>query len=280
MTREAISKIAEGLTAGTLIPFLGPEVLTIDGPCPVPTSTRGLVERLTAKVAVPGRIRNNLWSAAQYIESNRHRQTLNKLVQEIFSPQVEPGMLHQWLASLNLPLIVDSWYDDTMARALEGKTGWGQALNIPRSSEWRDIWVKYFDPEGNDVGEEKAAGWSTMLYKPHGAAKVEDNYLLSDSDYVEVLTEIDIQTPIPTRVKELRTTRGFVFFGCRFYDQMERTFARQIIKRSDGPRYAVLPGDLTKNEERFLDEQNIERLDLPLAGAVQLIVREAAAALL
>ena len=88
------------------------------------------------------------------------------------------------------------------------------------------------------------------------------------SDYVEVMTEIDIQTPIPSAVKEARTDRGFLFLGCRFHDQMLRTYARQIMKRSRGPHFAVAETSaLTRNERKFYDDQMIEIIDLPLAEA-------------
>ena len=78
-----------------------------------------------------------------------------------------------------------------------------------------------------------------MLYSPHGGVRPAKNFLVADSDYVEVLTEIDIQTPIPAAVKAARADRGFLFLGCRFDDQMLRTYARQIMKRSKGPHFAV-----------------------------------------
>jgi len=283
MTREALSHIAEGLAQGTIVPYLGPEVLNLGGASPAPTSTRALVERLTSKVAVPGRIRNNLWSSAQWIESNKHRQTLVRLMEEVFSPVLVPNQLHELLASLKLPLIVDSWYDSSMAQALaagQAAKDWGMIQAITRNGEWQDVWYRFFDSELKQVTEEQSQSWKTVLYKPHGSIKPEVNFLLSDSDYVEVLTEIDIQTPIPAVVKDLRSSRGFVFLGCRFYDQMERTYARQITKRSMGPHYAVLPGEITRNEERFLEVEGIIRLDMPLAGAVNLLAREAAAELL
>jgi hypothetical protein len=60
------------------------------------------------------------------------------------------------------------------------------------------------------------------------------------SDFVEVLTEIDIQTPIPKVVQRLHTVRPFLFLSCRFQSQLERTFARQIMKRSSDTHWAVL----------------------------------------
>jgi hypothetical protein len=66
-------------------------------------------------------------------------------------------------------------------------------------------------------------------------------------------------------IQELRKGRGFLFQGCHFNNQLTRAYARQIMKRSgDGPHWALLPGELTKNEVRFLEEQNITRIDMDL----------------
>lgn len=277
-TKAMLASIGQGVAAGQIIPFLGPGVLEMgDAACPVPTSPRELCGRLTSKVGVPGRIRHNLWSSAQYIESNRHRRTLETLLNEAFGPIPTPGPIHTWLASLETcPLIVDTWYDGTMAAALQasGRTAWGQVQGVTRNGEWRDIWYKFFHGmTGNEAEAWEAGDWLTMLYKPHGSVVPAKNYLLSDSDYVEVLTEIDIQTPIPNLVKDMRTTRGFVFLGCRFYDQMLRTYARQISKRSAGPFYVLLDpdADLTRNEERFLTDYNVTVLRVTLDEAAPVL---------
>jgi hypothetical protein len=91
---------------------------------------------------------------------------------------------------------------------------------------------------------------------------------VSDSDYVEILTEIDIQTPIPEVVQMVRRGRNFLFLGCRFATQVERGFARQIMKRSSDRHWAVIEGPLSKNETKFLAEQNIVRIDASLAEFV------------
>ncbi|MCB2016824.1 MAG: SIR2 family protein, partial [Hydrogenophaga sp.] len=79
------------------------------------------------------------------------------------------------------------------------------------------------------------------------------------------LTEIDIQTPIPAVVQERRKGKGFLFVGCRFNDQLSRSFARQIMKRSSDTHWAVLPDEPTRMEARFLEEQGITRIAMPLA---------------
>lgn len=260
-----LDDIRTALANRLAIPYLGPETLALCGDSGLPSTPEALSDRLCAKVSVPFKIRRNLTAAAQYIENFKHRKTLAAMMNEAFASRAEPSPLHRYLASLSLPLVVETWYDGTLAEALSVRADWGRVQGVSRA-EHRDQWVKCYAADGAEVSEEAAAGWTTLVYQPIGAARPAGNYIVSDSDYVEVLTEIDIQTPIPARVQELRTGRGFLFLGCRFNSQLTRSYARQVMKRAgDGPHWAVLPGELTSNEVKFLAEQNIRRLDLPLA---------------
>jgi hypothetical protein len=271
MNASLTAEISEGLETGQVIPYLGPAVLELGGGASVPSSPEALAERLTAKVAVPHKIRKNLTAAAQFIENFKHRKTLVGLLTEAFPTGLEPDPLHRFLAGLLLPLIVEAWYDDAMAKALQERNDWGQVQGVSRA-EHAGAWVHYFRADGSRAAEIDATQWATVLYKPLGSIAPARNFIVSDSDYVEVLTEIDIQTPIPEVVQQLRTGRRFLFLGCRFRNQLERSFARQIMKRSSDRHWAVLDGELTRNEARFLEEQSITRVDLPLSRLVEQIL--------
>jgi len=274
-TADLLKEIGQKIASGLLIPFLGPGLLALEDTPSVPSGERALAALLCGKVAVPGRIKSNLWHVAQYIETHRHRMTLDRLMAQFFQSVPAPNPLQHWLAGLHkLPLIVDIWYDGAMRAALAqtGRTDWGQIQGCSKARRLDGgAWWRAVGADGAVVGESEASGWGTMLYKPHGAAQPTGDVLVSDADYVEVLTDIDIQTPIPAEVQNRRSGRGFVFLGCRFYDQMLRTFARQICKRSGGPRYAVVPEDLTRNERRFLEIEGIQPLTLSLAAAIAII---------
>lgn len=267
-----LAGIGAEMAAGNLIPFLGPEVLCLEAEPTVPVGARALSLALASKVGVPGRIKNNLWHSAQYIETHKHRVTLDKLMAGFFQEVPAPTRLHTWLAGLpSLPLIVDTWYDGTMKAAFEaaGRDNWGIVQGCSKARRLDGgVWSRAVAPDGAILPDSAADGWRTVLYKPHGAAQPTGDVLVSDSDYVEVLTDIDIQTPIPQAVKDRRSGRGFVFLGCRFYDQILRTFARQIAKRSGGPRYAVVPEDLSRNELKFFEVEGITPIIMPLAEAV------------
>ena len=263
-----LEEVFDAIDNGNIIPYLGHDCFLLDmDDCKVPISPEILVKQITDKVSVPHKIRTNLPAASQFIENFKHRKTLVNLMNAAFSPGAQPNGLHRYLASLNKKplLIVDTWYDDTMAKTLQGRRGWGQIQGISQSEHFGE-WVHYFDPEGHLVDASDAESWELVLYKPLGSVYPAANFIVSDSDFVEVLTEIDIQTPIPKRVQELRVNSHFLFLGCRFNHQLTRSYARQIMKRSSAKHWAVIEGSLTRMEEKFLEEQGIARIEMPLAA--------------
>lgn len=270
---EAIlSGVVARLRGGDVIPYLGPGVAELATPS-VPMNPEALAAFFGTKVALPRRARGNAWASAQHIESTRHRATVTALMTEAFAAPVAPTALQRHLAALALPLIVDSWYDGAMRSALAGRSDWGEIQGITRAGIGEDRWYRFYDAAGQEVDRARAKTWTTILYKPHGSVAPAKNFLISDADYVEVLTEIDIQTPIPDEVKARRTGRSFLFLGCRFNDQLLRTYARQVLKRSTDTHYAVVePDTLSKNELRFLVSQGLTPLAIPLTRAIEIVL--------
>ncbi len=264
-----LMEIASAIQAGGVIPYLGPEALLLDAAnLQIPSSPVALAETLTRRVAVPSRIRRNLTAAAQYIENFRHRKTLRKLMLEAFALPARPGPLHVLLARLHrLPLLVDTGYDAASALAFAGRADWGQVQGISHA-EGRGQWCAYYDASGMQVADALADTLATLIYKPLGSVTPAGNFIVSDSDLVEVLTEIDIQTPIPPAVQSRRSGRSFLFLGCRFDDQAARAYARQIMKRSSARHWAVFDHPPTRNEQRFFAEQSITVLPFSLGKFV------------
>jgi hypothetical protein len=274
MTDHAlIHDLARQLDAGTLIPYLGPDMLSLCSDLKVPGTPVALAEIMTTQVSVPHKIRKRLTQAAQFIENFKHRKSVVHLMNGAFSETPAPSALHLALAASGAGLWVDTWYDDTFASALvqaRPQGGWVQVQGLSQSEhfgQWTGVYAD--DDEFLPVLPVDVA---QILYKPIGSHSPAGNYLVSDSDYVEVLTEIDIQTPIPAAVQAWRSGRNFLFLGCRFDDQLTRSFARQIMKRSSDHHWAVLPHEPTRMEARFLQEQNITRIDMSLAQFADTLV--------
>ena len=157
MTGE-MAKIAEGLVAGQIIPYLGPMVLKLDAAnAVVPGTPEELVLRLVAKASVPHKIRNNLTATAQFIENFKHRKTVVNLMNEAFAVPAQPTPLHRCLASLpNLPLVVDVWYDAAMAQALQEKAvTWGQVQGLSQAEHFGN-WAQFYNADGSAANAAEA----------------------------------------------------------------------------------------------------------------------------
>ena len=269
---SALATIAAELKTGDIVPYLGPG-LTQLSPTNVPMTPEALAAFFGTKVALPRRAKGNAWASAQHIESMKHRSTVSALMSQAFAESIAPTPLHAYLASLQLPMIVDTWYDATMRSALEGYSDWGEIQGITRAGIGEDRWFRFYEADGTETSKEKAEVWKTILYKPHGSISPAKNFLISDADYVEVLTEIDIQTPVPEAVQNRRAERSFLFVGCRFHDQLLRIYARQIMKRSTTTHHAIVdPAVLTKNELKFLTVQGIIPIALPIERACEILI--------
>ena len=271
--RSLVNDIARRLEAGAVIPYLGPDMLALCSDVRVPGNPVALAEIMTSKVSVPHKLRKRLTPAAQFIENFKHRKTVVHLMNDAFATTPSPSALHLALAGSGAGLWVDTWYDDTFAAGLSQTHepgSWVQVQGLSQSEHFGH-WTGVYNDAGALLAELPIAS-KRILYKPIGSHGPAGNYLVSDSDYVEVLTEIDIQTPIPAAVQAWRTGRHFLFLGCRFDDQLTRCFARQIMKRSSDQHWAVLPNEPTRMEARFLQEQNIQRIDLSLATFAPLLM--------
>lgn len=269
-SQDSLATVARLIDAGGVIPYLGPGMLSLCPDTAVPATPKALAGVLTAQASVPHKIRDRLTQAAQFIENFKHRKTLVRLMDGAFSNAPTPSALHLALAASAAPLLVHTWYEDTVARAMmqaRPAGDWGQIQGLSQSEHF-GTWTAAYTHDGTQVialpERGLPAGWNALLYQPLGGHAPAGNYLVSDSDFVEVLTEIDIQTPIPQAVQDLRSGRSFLFLGCRFDDQLTRAFARQIMKRSSSRHWVVLPEQPSRMEQRFLDEQQIERIALPL----------------
>jgi hypothetical protein len=271
---SVLADLARKLRGGSVIPYLGPALTQLSATS-VPMTPETLADFFGTKVALPRRARGNVWAAAQYIEGQRHRSTVTNMMNEAFAPKVEPTPLHLYLASLSIPLLIDTWYDGAARLAFANRADWGEIQGITRAGIGESLWYRFYDASGAEVDKSIAASWKTILYKPHGGVTPAKNFLISDADYVEVLTEIDIQSPIPQAVMNIRTERTFLFIGCRFHDQMLRTYARQISKRSSGPHYALVDSEkLSLNERRFFATENIIPIAVPLPRACEILMAE------
>ena len=114
-----LADVARQLKTGTIVPFLGPAVAEAGSPA-FPVTPEALSAFFGTKVALPKRAKGNAWTSAQHIEGLKHRNTVTALMNEAFAPTIAPTPLHTYLASLKLPMIVDTSTDERMLGTYTG----------------------------------------------------------------------------------------------------------------------------------------------------------------
>ena len=145
---------------------------------------------LHAKAPAPSRVRTNCGRSAQFIESRRHRKTLTDVHGRHFRSAGRAEPAHGGSLAWPAAVVVDSWYDDAFAARSTnaGRDGLGRDPgHHARAGSQRDIWTRAYDAAGATVRRRwpiEAA--RTVLYKPHGGVTPAQNFLVADSDYVEV----------------------------------------------------------------------------------------------
>jgi len=263
-----VDVIAARLEEGSLVPYLGP---ALHRAAPFPAGSRALSEWLAARCAVPGHLIGSLEATAGWIEAQRERRGLVKLLREAFALHAGPDPLHLLLAGLpRLPLTVAAWYDATWYDVLlEAAQGGGRSVALVHGVSPQDGRGVFFtSPESPGLTPPAAA--DTVLYQPLGTCHPVASFVVSEDDLADVRLAQETQAPIPPEVQQRRDGCGFLFVGCTFEDAIDRTVALGVMRGAPGPHFAVLPTAPEWALGRWLAEEGI----VPLVATPQRFVAE------
>ena len=151
--QELIQEIASSLAKGAVIPYMGPEMLSLCSDVAVPATPLALAESMTAKVSVPHKIRKRLTQTAQFIENFKHRKSVVHLMNEAFATSPAPSNLQLALANSGAKLWVDCWYDDSFSKALaQGNESWVQVQGLSQSEHFGQ-WTGAYAADGTPLAE-------------------------------------------------------------------------------------------------------------------------------
>ena len=244
------------------------------GGAPVPDSPEAVAAALHKLAPAPQKIRTSMWSVAQFIESRRHRTTLTKFMADLFAAPSEPNALQHWIAGQKLSLVVDAWYDGAMAAAMRaaGRDDFVEIQGATRATLGAEGWTRRYDHAHARCRDASLVARRAVRAARLGAAGAQFPRLrlrLCRSADGDRHPDADPRGS----AGDCRASRGFLFLGCRFHDQMLRTYARQIMKRSAGPHFAVVNAEtLTRNEAKFLVENAIAPIVTPLEDVAATLI--------
>ena len=89
----------------------------------------------------------------------------------------------------------------------------------------------------------------------------EANYVASDADYVDYITELMGGFAIPSFLKEYRKEKQYLFMGLRMQRDTERMVLSDIIYAAGEPSGWVMLPDANEKEKRFCAKKNLQIID-------------------
>lgn len=256
--------ILSGLSDGSVVPYLGPGALNgVLNPATgsaIPADSDSLILAMNNGQPMAPKLMFEFPRAAMNVELKRGRSTLNRFLDTTYrDTQWSDSALHNWLAQSKLPYIIDTNRDTQLQKqyATNPHTLIVGTARIA-SKEYR-FRLFHHDGTGYSIIEQEAVDTSLpILFKPLGTPLPESNYIASDADFVDYITELMGGFALPGFIKRMRQGKRYLLLGLRLNRDTERMVFSEIIFGADQPAgWALIPHPSDK-EKRFLGRFNIE----------------------
>ena len=205
--------------------------------------------------------------AAMNVELKKGRSSVNRFLDTTYrDTKWSTSALHSWLAEQNLPYIIDANRDTQLQQQYAGTPHTLIVGTARISSKAYRFRLFYYDGSHYSAIEQEAVNTSLpVLFKPLGTPLPESNYIASDADFVDYITELMGGFAIPSFVKRMRQNKRYLLLGLRMNRDTDRMVFSDMIFGADKPAgWALIPHP-TDKEKRFLARQNIEIVNADLS---------------
>lgn len=263
--------ILAGLNDGTVVPYLGAGALAgVIDPASgraIPADSDSLILAMNNGQPMAPKLMYEFPRAAMNVELKRGRSTLKRFLDTTYRDTAwSQSALHAWLAGRGLPYVVDS-NRDTLLQREYAATPHTLIVGVARiaASEYR---FKIFHHDGaayRAIDQEEVDVSLPVLFKPLGTPLPESNYIASDADFVDYITELMGGFAIPGFLKRMRQGRRYLLMGMRLTRDTERMVLADILFGAGQPAGWALIPNATDKEKRFLAKLNVELIpaDVP-----------------
>lgn len=170
---------------------------------------------------------------------------------------------HDWLASWKPAYVIDINRDSQLQDSY-ADTPHTLIVGLARisASQFR---FKIYHFDGNaytEIPQEQVDSNLPILFKPMGTPKPEANFIASDADYVDYITELMGGFAIPDFLKAYRKGKQYLLIGMPLNRDSERMVMSDILYSAAEPKGWVLNKNPTAKEQRFCKKIGLEILDV------------------
>jgi hypothetical protein len=266
-----MDNIKQKLQEGSLIPFLGMGIfkntITKDG-TPLPFDSDSMILALNNGRAMSPRLMYEYSRAAMSLEQRKGREFIVQMTNHIYSSkEYELPLTYQWLKTIQPKYVIDTNVDDSLLKIYDD-VDHILITGISRITADYDRFIIYqFDATSQtyaQISKDELTLDLPILLKPMGSTKPAMNFIISDADFVDWLTEAMGGYAIPPILKELRRGKDYLFMGVDFSRDTFRMVANELTLELHGGITLIDKEELTKKEEKFIHTHNLENINMSI----------------
>lgn len=263
-----MDNIKQALQDGSLVPFLGMgvfcETKATDG-TPLPYDSDSMILALNNGRAMSDRLMYEYSRAAMSLEQRKGREYIIQMTNHIYSSkEYELPLAYQVFKKLQPKYLIDTNLDDSGCRVYEDVDHF-MVTGISRIMADYDRFVVYrYDVNTKIYSEvEKTTLDDSLpiLFKPMGSTIPDMNFIISDADFVDWLTEAMGGYAIPPFLKEYKQDKSYLFLGVDFSRDTYRMVANEITLGLKDGLVVSQKEDLTKKEIKFLANHQLTQIN-------------------
>ncbi|TWH77432.1 SIR2-like protein [Azomonas agilis] len=232
---ERFEEILARLKSGHVVPYLGPGILQgVIAPTtgqPLPVTDEAMILAMTGGQPMSPRLMYELSRAAMHLENKKGRSFIERFMTKTYGGEGwTPAPVHRWLASLNLPYIIDC-NRDTLLQQCYADRAHTLVVGCARlmGTHYRFEIYQWQDGSYQAITQEQANPELPVLFKPLGTPLPKPTYIASDADYVDYITELMGGFAIPSWLKTKRKDCQYLFLGLHFSRDTERMVMSDLI---------------------------------------------------
>jgi len=283
MTSSVFSEILSGLYDNQVVPYLGPGVLfdvtsKLNG-SPIPADSDSLILAMNGGKPMAPKLMYEFPRAAMNQELKRGRNFLTQFLDKTYGEtQYTRAAVHDWLAEWKPNYIIDINRDTQLQDSYADEEHTliiGLARIVGTSYRFKIFQYdgqNYFEIEQGQVDPRLP-----ILFKPMGTPKPESNYIASDADYVDYITELMGGFAIPDFLKEYRKGKKYLLLGLPLNRDSERMVMSDITYGADEHRGWFLRKNPTDKERRFSERLGFELIEADCQDLLEMVQARKAA---
>jgi len=274
-TAATLNTIMDGLLNGSAVPYLGPGVLrgvsARSSGQPIPADSESLILAMNNGTPMAPKLMYEFPRAAMNLEQKKGRKFIERFLTTTYGDtQWTDSPFHQWLANASLPYVIDS-NRDTQLQNFYADRPHTLVVGLARIAGTDYRFKLYENCAGTyqEIGLADVDPKLPVLFKPMGTPVPEPNFIASDADYVDYITELMGGFAIPSFLKDYRLGKQYVFLGMRMLRDTERMVLSDIVwGASEHTGWALIP-DPNDKEKRFCEKKGLEIVEADFDALLQ-----------